>query len=484
MFSLLTDKIDSAFRNLRGVGKITEKNIADALKDVRLALLEADVEYSVAKTFMANVKEKAMGEEVLKSVKPGEQIVKIFHDELALLLGGDQESLSLDAPAHLLIVGLNGAGKTTSSAKLALHLKNQGKKPVLIACDLIRPAAIDQLATLGKQIDVPVFTPHPEEKDVIDVVERAQVWAKEQGADVLIFDTAGRQEVDDSLVAELIHLEHSLSPQETLLVVDAAMGQQSVHVAKAFCEAIELTGLILTKLDGDARGGAALSLRSLTGRPIKFAGEGEKLEQFGPFYPDRMADRILGMGDIVGLVEHAAAKISEKDAMKAAQRMAEGNFDFSDFLGQMKMIQSLGPLEGLLGMLPGFSKIKKQLPEGALDSKKMKHLEAMILSMTLKERKNPDIINASRRQRIAKGSGSSLDEVNKLIKNFNEMRGLMSGKGKMGALMKQMGGMKGLMNGEMPDMSSMPSNMGALMRKAKPTKNFGGIFGKRGRGPF
>lgn len=483
MFSLLADKLDTAFRNIRGVGKISEKNITDALKDIRLALLEADVEYSVAREFIGRVKEKAMGETVLKSIKPGEQIIKIFRDEIALLLGGDQSDLNLSEPAHILVVGLNGAGKTTSSAKLALRLKNEGKHPVLIACDLIRPAAIDQLATLANQIHVPVFTPAPEEKDVADVAERALVWAREQGADVLIFDTAGRQEVDDSLISELIYLNHVVAPQETLLVVDAATGQQAVNVAKAFDEAVSLTGIILTKLDGDARGGAALSMRSITGMPIKFAGEGEKLDQFGPFVPDRMADRILGMGDIVGLVEHAAAKISEKDAMRAAQRMAEGSFNFDDFLGQMKMIQSLGPLEGLLGMLPGFNKIKKQLPTDALNPNKMKQLEAIVLSMTKQERVQPEILNASRRTRIAKGSGSSLEEVNKLIKNFSDMKAMMSGKGKMGALMKQMGSMGGG-EGGMPDMSNLPNNMGALLKSAKPSKTFGGLFGKRGRGPF
>lgn len=480
MFSLLSDKLDDAFRKIRGLGKISEKNIADALRDIRLALLEADVEYTVARDFIARVKDKAMGQEVLKSIKPGEQIVKIFRDEIAELLGGDAAPLDLTDPARILVVGLNGAGKTTSSAKLALRLKNEGRRPVLVACDLIRPAAIEQLATLAAQIDVPVFKPEPGEKDVLSVARRALDWATREGATVTIFDTAGRQEVDEALIQELKDLSRFLSPRETLLVVDAAMGQQAVAVAKTFEDSIGLTGIILTKLDGDARGGAALSMRTVTGKSIKFAGEGEKLDQFGPFVPDRMADRILGMGDIVGLVEHAAARISEKDAMKTAQRMAEGKFDFNDFLDQMKMIQNLGPLEGLLGLLPGFNKIKKQLPTDALDSKRMKHLEAMVLSMTKKERSRPEIINPSRRRRIAAGSGTSVVEVNRLIKNFSDMKKMMGGKGKMMEMMKQMGG------GGMPGMEgmSLPPGMGAMMKGAKGLSKLGGMFGKRGRGPF
>lgn len=480
MFSLLSDKLDDAFRKIRGLGKISEKNIADALRDIRLALLEADVEYTVARDFIARVKDKAMGQEVLKSIKPGEQIVKIFRDEIAELLGGDAAPLDLTDPARILVVGLNGAGKTTSSAKLALRLKNEGRRPVLVACDLIRPAAIEQLATLAAQIDVPVFKPEPGEKDVLSVARRALDWATREGATVTIFDTAGRQEVDEALIQELKDLSRFLSPRETLLVVDAAMGQQAVAVAKTFEDSIGLTGIILTKLDGDARGGAALSMRTVTGKSIKFAGEGEKLDQFGPFVPDRMADRILGMGDIVGLVEHAAARISEKDAMKTAQRMAEGKFDFNDFLDQMKMIQNLGPLEGLLGLLPGFNKIKKQLPTDALDSKRMKHLEAMVLSMTKKERSRPEIINPSRRRRIAAGSGTSVIEVNRLIKNFSDMKKMMGGKGKMMEMMKQMGG------GGMPGMEgmSLPPGMGAMMKGAKGLSKLGGMFGKRGRGPF
>ena len=457
MFSSLSDSLDKTFRNLRGVGRISDKNIADALREIRIALLEADVEFGVAKDFIAKVKEKALGEDVLKSIKPGEQIVKIFHDELAVLLGGDQVPLDLNPPARILICGLNGAGKTTTSAKLANRLKKEGRRPLLIACDLYRPAAIDQLAMLAKQIEVPCYTPEASETDVIKVAKDALVWAENQQGTVLIFDTAGRQEIDERLVAELKRLHDFLNPKETLLVADSATGQQAVSVAEHFDKAVGITGIILTKLDGDARGGAALSMRAVTGKPIKFVGEGEKLDQLFEFHPDRMADRILGMGDIVGMVEQVADKVNEADAMRSMKRMQEGKFDFTDFLDQMKMIQNLGPLEGLLGLMPGFNKIKKQLPAGAFDSKKIKRTEAIVLSMTLLERQRPEIIKGSRRQRIAGGSGTSIMEVNQLIKQFGEMRKMMKSPNKMNAMMKQMGGaggmkdlMKGLGGGKFP----------------------------------
>jgi len=444
MFSSLADSLDNTFRKLRGLGHISEKNIADALREIRIALLEADVEFSVAKDFIAKVKDKALGAEVLKSIKPGEQIVKIFHDELAGLLGGDQEPLDLNPPARILICGLNGAGKTTTSAKLANRLKKEGRRPLLVACDLYRPAAIDQLATLAKQIDVPVYTPDHAEKDVLKVAKDALAWAEQQQGTVILFDTAGRQEIDEKLVEELKRLHAFLQPKETLLVADAATGQQAVSVAKHFDEAVGITGIVLTKLDGDARGGAALSMRAVTGKPIKFAGEGEKLDQLFEFHPNRMADRILGMGDIVGMVEQVADKINEQDAMRSMQRLQEGKFDFNDFLDQMKMLQKLGPLEGLLGLMPGFSKIKKQLPAGAFDTRKLKRTEAIVLSMTPDERKRPEIIKGTRRQRIADGSGTTLPEVNTLLKQFGEMRKLMKSPGKMKGMMKQMGGMGGM----------------------------------------
>lgn len=478
MFSFLADKLDHTFRQLRGLGKISEKNIADAMRDIRVALLEADVEFGVAREFITRVKDKAMGVEVMKSIKPGEQIVKIFRDEIAALLGGDAAPLNLTDPARILIVGLNGAGKTTTSAKLALRLKNEGRRPLLVACDLVRPAAVDQLATLAGQIDVPVFTPEPGEKDVVRVARQALDWAQTQNGTLMIFDTAGRQEVDAALIDELKRLRDFLQPRESLLVVDAATGQQAVQVARTFDAAVGLTGIVMTKLDGDARGGAALSMRAVTGKSVKFAGEGEKLDQFGPFVPDRMADRILGMGDIVGLVEHAAARIDQEQAMKSAQRMASGKFDFNDFLDQMRMMQNLGPLEGLLALMPGFNKIKKQIPAGALDPKRMKHMEAIVLSMTPKERSQPLVLNPSRRRRIAAGAGRPIVEVNKLIKNFNEMKKMMAGKGKMGAMMKQMAGNMG----NMPGMGSLPSSMPEGMPDMSALMGGGGLKGMAMRG--
>lgn len=438
MFSNLSDSLDKTFRNLTGTGKITEENIYDALREIRLALLEADVEFSVAKSFVESVRTKAQGEEVLKSVKPGEQIVKIFHDELAELLGGDQAPLNLNAPGHILLCGLNGAGKTTTAAKLGLRLKKEGRRPLLVACDLYRPAAIEQLAKMGEAAGVPVFTPEPGETDLIKVAKQALKSELARNATVIIFDTAGRQEIDQNLVEELKKLHKFVKPQETLLVADAATGQQAVSVAQHFDEAVGITGIILTKLDGDARGGAALSMRKVTGKPIKYIGEGEKIENLAEFHPERMADRILGMGDVVSMVENISDKIDHAQAEKAAKRMAKGKFDFEDFLGQMKMLQNLGPLEGILGMMPGFNKIKKQLPTGALDDNRLKHMEAIVLSMTPKERRRPEIIKGTRRKRIANGSGRTLIEVNQLIKQFGQMRKMMGSKSKMKQMMQRM----------------------------------------------
>jgi signal recognition particle subunit SRP54 len=439
MFANLSDSLQETFKKLRGHGKITESNISDALREVRLALLEADVELSVAKDFIARVKEKALGESVLRTISPGQQIVKIFNDEIAALLGGDASPLDLNPPARILLVGLNGAGKTTTSAKLALHLRKEGRRPLLIACDLYRPAAIDQLVTLAKQIDVPVFRPEPGETDVLKVAKEALKWAEQQNGTVLIFDTAGRQEVDEALVEELRQLHRLLDPRETLLVADAATGQQAVSVAKTFDGIIGLTGLVLTKLDGDARGGAALSMRSVTGKPIKFAGVGEKLSDFEAFVPDRMAGRILGMGDIVGLVEKAAEAIDENEALRMAERFKRADFDFNDFLSQMRMMKKMGGLSSLLGMLPGMGDKLKGVD---LDEKRMKRTEAIVLSMTPMERTRPEIIKASRRRRIAMGSGTSVTQVNQLLKQFGDMRKMMRNKGKMNQMMKQFGGGK------------------------------------------
>ena len=432
MFGRLSDKLQDVFKNLRGQGKISESNVTDALREVRLALLDADVHFQVAKDFIAKVKEKALGEAVLRSVTPGQQIVKIFHEELCALLGGNAAELNLDKPARILIVGLNGAGKTTSSAKLARLLKSQGRSPLLIACDLHRPAAIDQLAVLGGQIDVPVFRPEKGETDVLKVAKQALDWCAATGGNVQIFDTAGRQELDEPLIEELKQLRDFLQPQEILIVCDAATGQQAVSVAERFHAALGLTGIILTKLDGDARGGAALSLRSVTGQPIKFAGTGEKLEQFEVFHPDRLAGRILGMGDVVSLVEKAAEAISEDDARRMEQKLRTASFDLSDFLQQFKMLKRMGPLENILGMIPGMDKIK----DSSVDENQLKRVEAIILSMTPQERTRPDILNARRRQRIARGSGVSVSEVNNLILRFNQMRKMMKN---MGAMKKLMG---------------------------------------------
>ncbi len=437
MFSSLSDNLQETFKKLRGHGKLSEKNISDALREVRLALLEADVEFSVAKEFIAKVKEQAMGEKVLKSIKPGQQIVKIFNDELAELLGGDAAPLDLNPPARILMVGLNGAGKTTTSAKLALHLRKEGRRPLLVACDLYRPAAVDQLVTLAKQIDVPVFRPEAGEKSVLKIAKQALKWADDQNGTVIIFDTAGRQEVDDALIQELKDVRDFLDPKETLLVADSATGQQAVSVAQTFDEQIGVTGLVLTKLDGDARGGAALSMRSITQKPIKFVGVGEKMSDFEAFVPDRMAGRILGMGDVVGLVEAAAEAVDQDEALRMAERMKKNKFDFEDFLAQMRMMNRMGGMQSLMGMIPG---MKDKLQGVDLDEKRMKHLEAIILSMTPRERTRPEIIKASRRKRIAAGSGTSVTQVNALLKQFGQMRKMMRSKGKMSKMMKQFGG--------------------------------------------
>jgi signal recognition particle subunit SRP54 len=439
MFSQLGDKLQEIFKELRGHGTISESNIDAALRQVRLALLEADVDFQVAKKFIGQVKEKALGETVLRSITPGQQIVRIFHDELSALLGGDAASLNLEEPGRILIVGLNGSGKTTSSAKLAFFLKKQGHTPALVACDLQRPAAIEQLATLGRQIEVPACTPDPNEKNVLRAAAAAIGRTQLQGPpNIDIFDTAGRQEIDDALIQELKELKEFLQPQETLLVVDAATGQQAVSVATHFNDALEITGIILTKLDGDARGGAALSMREVTRRPIKFAGTGEKLDQFELFVPERLAGRILGMGDVVGLVEKAAEAVDEEEAVRLERKLRTASFDFNDFLAQFKMMRKMGPLENILGMLPGMGNVSGL----SVDEKQLKRTEAIVLSMTSEERTRPDILNARRRQRIARGSGCTVTEVNDLLRRFGQMRKMMKSAGKMKKMMAQMARMR------------------------------------------
>ena len=434
MFSQLSDKLQDIFKDLRGHGTISESNIDNALRHVRLALLEADVDFQVAKKFIARIKEKALGEAVLRSVTPGQQVIKIFYDELTALLGGDAAPLNLTTPARILIVGLNGSGKTTSSAKLARLLKKQGHAPALIPCDLQRPAAIEQLMTLGAQIDVPVYTPDPNEKNVERAAAAALEWQDRKGANIDIFDTAGRQEIDERLIAELKSLKDFLQPREILLVVDAATGQQAVSVATHFNDALQITGIILAKLDGDARGGAALSMREVTQCPIKFAGVGEKLDQFELFVPDRLAGRILGMGDVVGLVEKAAEAVDEEEAMRLERKLRSASFDFNDFLAQFKMMRKMGPLENILGMLPGMS----NMPGFSVDEKLLKRTEAIVLSMTSDERARPDILNARRRQRIARGSGNTVTEVNNLLRRFDQMRKMMKSAGKMKKKLKEL----------------------------------------------
>jgi len=438
MFSQLSDKLQDIFKELRGHGTISESNIDVVLREVRLALLEADVDFQVAKKFIARVREKALGEAVLRSITPGQQIVKIFYDELTALLGGDAAPLNLEKPVRILLVGLNGSGKTTSSAKLALFLKKQGHAPALMACDLQRPAAIEQLATLGKQIDVPVYAPDRGERDVQRAAAAALEWQDQQEANIDIFDTAGRQEIDEALIQELKELKAFLHPQEILLVVDAATGQQAVSVATHFNDALEITGIILTKLDGDARGGAALSMREVTRRPIKFAGIGEKLDQFELFIPERLAGRILGMGDVVGLVEKAAEALDEEEAAHMERKLRTASFDFNDFLAQFKMMRKMGPLENILGMLPGVSNVQGL----SVDEKQLKRTEAIVLSMTSEERTHPGILNARRRQRIARGSGNTVTEVNELLRRFGQMRKMMKSAGKMKKMMAQMARMK------------------------------------------
>jgi signal recognition particle subunit SRP54 len=439
MFPQLSDKLQEIFKDLRGHGVISEANVDAALRQVRLALLDADVDFQVAKKFIARVKEKALGDVVLRSITPGQQIVKIFHDELATLLGSDAAPLNHNPPGRILLVGLNGSGKTTSSAKLALFLKKQGHTPSLVACDLQRPAAVEQLVMLGKQIGVPVFAPDPNEKNVRRAVAAAVGWARPPGGPSIdIFDTAGRREIDEALIQELKTLKDFLQPQETLLVVDAATGQQAVSVATHFNDALEITGVILTKLDGDARGGAALSMREVTRRPIKFAGTGEKLDQFEPFIPERLAGRILGMGDVVGLVEKAAEAVDEEEAARMERKLRTASFDFNDFLAQFKMMRKMGPLENILGMLPGMSNVQGL----SVDEKQLKRTEAIVLSMTSEERTRPDILNARRRQRIARGSGNTVTEVNDLLRRFGQMRKMMKSAGKMKKMMTQMARMK------------------------------------------
>jgi signal recognition particle subunit SRP54 len=439
MFDSLSGKLQNAFRNLRGLGKISESNVGDSLREVRMALLEADVNFKVARDFIERVKQKALGAEVVASVQPGQQIVKIIHDELVDLLGSQNAALKLDGnPSSIMMVGLHGSGKTTSSGKLARLLQKQGRQPLLVAADVYRPAAMDQLETLGKQLELPVFVKRGE-TDVLKIAREAMDFARVNNRNVLIFDTAGRLQIDEPLVQELVRLRDLVKPQEILLVLDAATGQEAVNVATHFDQALQITGSILTKLDGDARGGAALSMKSVTGKPIKFAGMGEKLDEFEAFHPERMASRILGMGDVVSLVEKAAEAVSEADAKKLEEKMRKGEFSLEDFLEQLRAMKKLGSLESVMKMLPGGAEALKQVDIGKQE-KEFKRMEGMVCAMTPKERKSPVILNASRRRRIAAGSGVTVTELNTMLNKFFQMQQMMKKMGKMQKMMAKMGG--------------------------------------------
>ena len=423
MFENLGDRLQNALDKIRGYGKITEENIGDMTREIRLALLEADVNYKVVKEFINNVKEKALGEEVKKSLKPGEMFVKIVKDELVELLGGEKKELNLKGnPATLMLVGLQGSGKTTTIAKIANYLrKNYKKKPLLVACDIYRPAAIDQLKQLGKELNIEVY--EEGKNNPVEISNNAIKYAKENGYDYVLIDTAGRLHIDEELMDELLNISTSISPNEILLVVDSMTGQDAINVIEGFNNKLNLTGAILTKLDGDTRGGAALSIRHLTNVPIKFIGVSEKMDGLEEFYPERMASRILGMGDLMSIVEKAEAVIDQDEAYNAAKKMQNGKFDLEDFLSTFKQIKKLGPLENLIKLIPGAKKMG--LNNVKINPKDMAHIEAIILSMTPYERRHPEILKASRKTRIAKGSGRSVEEVNRLLKQFEEMKKMM-----------------------------------------------------------
>lgn len=439
MFDALSTKLQRVFKDLRGLGKITEENVSAALRDVRLALLDADVNFKVARDFIERVKTKALGQEVLLSIQPGQQVVKVIHDELVELLGSENAGLEISGnPSSIMMVGLHGSGKTTSSAKLARLLVKQARLPVLVGADVYRPAAMDQLETLGKQLNIPVFVKKGE-TDVLKIAREAFEFARKENRNTLIFDTAGRLQIDEPLVQELVRLRDQVKPQEILLVLDAATGQEAVNVATHFDQALNVTGAILTKLDGDARGGAALSMKSVTGKPIKFVGVGEKPEDFEPFHPERMATRILGMGDVVTLVERAAEAVELEDAKRLEEKMRKGQFTLEDFLDQLRQMKKLGSLESVVGMLPGGSEMLKSA-DLSKSEKEFRRMEGIICSMTLKERRTPQLLNAKRRQRIAKGSGTSVAEVNNLLNRFSQMQQMMKKMGRFQKMMAKMGG--------------------------------------------
>lgn len=423
MFENLSDRLQDVVHKIKGYGKITEENISEMMREIRLSLLEADVNYKVVKEFTNNVKEKALGEEVNKSLNPGELFVKIVKDELTELLGGENIPLNISGnPATLMLVGLQGSGKTTTIGKLANYLrKNNKKKPLLVACDVYRPAAIEQLKQIGRELNIEVYSEG--KGNPVEISKNAIKYAKDNGYDYVLIDTAGRLQIDESLMDELDNIQKEVNPDETILVIDSMMGQDAINVINGFNDKIKLSGVILTKLDGDTRGGVALSVKHLTNLPIKFIGVSEKMDGLTPFYPERMASRILGMGDILSIVEQVQSEIDEKEAEKTAKKMMKGNFDLEDFLNQLNQIKKLGPLENLLKLLPGAKKMG--LNNVNIDPKIMKRTEAIVLSMTLEERRDPSILKASRKKRIADGSGTTVTDVNKLLNQFEEMKKMM-----------------------------------------------------------
>ena len=439
MFENLSDKLDKAFKVLKGQGKISEINVAETMKEIRKALLDADVNFKTAKTFTDDVRQKALGQNVLSSISPGQLLTKIMNDELTQLMGGSATEIAFTTnPTVILIAGLNGAGKTTFSGKLANYLKTQkGKKPLLIACDVYRPAAVEQLKVLGGQIDVPVYA-NPESKDPIAIAREGLALAKQNNNNVVIIDTAGRLSIDEAMMVEIEQVKSAVKPNEILFVVDSMTGQDAVNTAKVFNDRLDFTGVVLTKLDGDTRGGAALSIKSVVNKPIKFVGTGEKMEALDVFHPDRMASRILGMGDVVSLVERAQQQFNEKEAAELQKKIRKNKFDFNDFYSQIQQIKKMGNMKDLMGMIPGVGKAMKDVE---IDDNAFKSIEAIIQSMTPFEKENPDSINQSRRNRIAKGSGTNLQEVNRLIKQFDDMRKVMkqmSNPAAMANMMKRM----------------------------------------------
>ncbi|SDG26414.1 signal recognition particle subunit FFH/SRP54 (srp54) [Selenomonas sp. WCT3] len=444
IFESLSDRLQETFKKLRGHGKLTEDDVNEAMREVRMALLEADVNFKVVKNFIKTVKERAIGQDILETLTPAQVVIKIVDEELTNLMGGTQSRINMspNPPTVIMMAGLQGAGKTTSAGKLGLALRKQGKRPLLVACDIYRPAAIKQLQVLGGQLDIPVFTME-QGTDAVTIAKNSIAYSQSHANDVIIIDTAGRLQIDEKLMQELRDIKAEVKPHEILLVVDAMTGQESVNVAQTFNENLGLDGVVMTKLDGDARGGAALSVKAVTNVPIKFIGVGEKIEPLQPFHPDRMASRILGMGDVLSLVEKAQQTFDMEEAKKMEKKLRKDEFTLDDFLSQMQQVKKLGSLENILGMIPGMGGLKKQL-EGQnidLDGKEMRQIEAIIKSMTLKERANIDIINGSRRKRIAMGSGTRVQDVNKLLKQFGEMKKMMK---KMKKMQKGKGGFPGL----------------------------------------